>query len=368
MIPLVDLRAQYAAHKCEINTAIHEVLYDCQFYKGPHVERFEREFADYLGAKYCVGIGNCTDALYLALRGYGIGAGDEVIVPAMTFIATAEAVTMAGAVPVFVDIDPKTYNIDLGKIERAITEKTRAIIPVHLCGRAVDMAQLMEIVRPYGLLVIEDCAQAAGAKWAGKAVGTWGNAGCFSFYPSKNLGAYGDGGAVVTNDINFERHIRMLSDHGRLEKFEHFIEGVSSRLDGLQAAVLSAKLPHLDIWNQRRFVHALSYNARLGDIEGIALPETPLDETTHVFHCFVVRVKNRFTVWTILKEKGIETGLHYPVALPFTKAYARFCHAPEDFPEAYAYSWECLSLPMYPELTVEQIEYVAASLIEAVNA
>jgi len=366
-IPLVDLRAQYASIKGEIDAAVQAVLDDCQFYKGPHVERFEREFAARLGTKHAVGVANCTDALYLSLRALGIGNGDEVIVPAMTFIATAEAVTMAGAVPVFVDIDPETYNINLDKIGAAVTEKTKAIIPVHLCGRAVDMTRLMEIAHKYGLAVIEDCAQAAGAEWDGRPVGTFGNTGCFSFYPSKNLGAYGDGGAVVTDNDYIARKVRMLADHGREEKFDHRFPGICSRLDALQAAVLTAKLPHLDEWNSKRYEMAVRYVLRQIETKEITLPEIPTDRREHVFHCFVVRVNERDKARSILAGKEIETGLHYPTALPFTKAYSWLGHKPEDFPEAYAFSQECLSLPMYPEMTIEQVKYVSDSLIEAVR-
>ena len=367
MIPLVDLRAQYASIKGEIDAAVRAVLDDALFYKGPHVERFERAFGEYLGVEHVIGVANCTDALYLALRALRIGPGDEVIVPAMTFIATAEAVTMAGATPVFVDMDPATYNIDLDKIQRAVTVKTKAIIPVHLCGRAVDMTRLMAIANAWGLAVIEDCAQAAGAEWDGRAVGTFGQAGCFSFYPSKNLGAYGDGGAVVMHEEHLARMVRMLADHGREKKFDHEFEGVSSRLDALQAAVLTAKLRYLDVWNQVRRCAAALYATLLLDNEDISLPAVMADSESHVFHCFVIRVKNRDRVRAHLSEKGIETGIHYPVPVPLTPAYARFGYAPEDFPEAYAYSQECLSLPMYPELTEEQIGIVCDALIEAVN-
>jgi len=367
-IPLVDLHTQYLAHRREIDAAIQAVLDDCLFYKGPHVETFENLFAAKHRIDHCVGVANCTDALYLCLRAFGIGAGDEVIVPANTFIATAEAVTLTGARPVFVDIDPLTYNIDLKKIEASITERTRAIIPVHLCGRAVDMTQILAIARPRGLKVIEDCAQAVGAEWAGRPVGTWGDAGCFSFYPSKNLGACGDGGAVITNNPKLACTVRKFADHGRLYKFDHEFEGISSRLDALQAAILTVKLPHVAIWNQKRYLGALTYSVCLKGLNGITLPDIPAEHKNHVFHCFVIRLKNRDAVRAYLAEKGIETGLHYPIALPFTKAYARFGYKPEDFPEAFAFTQECLSLPLYPELTVDKIAFVAASLIEAMHA
>ena len=367
-VPLVDLHAQYLAHRCEIDAAIQAILDDCLFYKGPHVEAFENLFAAKFGAEHCIGVANCTDALYLCLRAFGIGAGDEVIVPANTFIATAEAVTLAGARPVFVDIDPATYNIDIKRIERAVTGATRAIIPVHLCGRAVDMEHLRFVASVHSLKIIEDCAQAVGAEWEGRPVGTWGDAGCFSFYPSKNLGAYGDGGAVITDDAAFARKVRMLADHGREQKFDHEFEGVSSRLDALQAAILTAKLPHLGYWNQKRYLGALAYSVCLKGLDGITLPDIPAEHKNHVFHCFVIRLKNRDAVRAYLAEKGIETGLHYPIALPFTNAYARFGYKPEDFPEAFAFTQECLSLPLYPELTVDKIAFVAESLIEAMHA
>jgi dTDP-4-amino-4,6-dideoxygalactose transaminase len=361
MIPLVDLRAQYASIKGEIDAAIQSVVNDCQFYKGPHVERFEKAFGG-------IGVGNCTDALYLSLRALRIGAGDEVIVPAMTFAATAEAVTMAGANPVFVDMDPTTYCLDLDKAEAAITEQTAAIIPVHLFGRVVNMDRIDEMARKSGISIIEDCAQAAGAEWRGEPSWCWSDAACYSFYPTKNLGAYGDGGMVRVKDGYLGERIRMLADHGRREKFNHEMSGVCSRLDALQAAILSAKLPHLDEWNRQRYLAAIGLSVNLMDEKSIVLPDIPLDRREHVFHLFVVRLKNRDKIRAILAARGIETGLHYPIALPFTKAYAHLGHAPEDFPEAYAFSQECLSLPMYPELTLEQIRYIANSLKDAVRA
>lgn len=368
-VPLVDLRAQYLAHGAEIDAAIKAVIDDCLFYKGPHVEAFEALFASRLRAEHVVGVANCTDALYLCMRALGIGPGDEVIVPAMTFIATAEAVSLTGARPVFADIDPATYNIDLDKAAQAITPRTVAIVPVHLCGRAVDMDRLRLVAAKRSLHIIEDCAQAVCAEWRGRAVGTWGDAGCFSFYPSKNLGGYGDGGAVVTHEAALARRVRMLADHGRMEKFDHEFEGVSSRLDALQAAILGAKLRHIGAWNQRRYLGALTYAVHLRGIEGIRLPDIPVDHRSHVFHCFVVRVRaeRRAAIRERMAAKGIETGLHYPVALPFMKAYAHFGHEPSEFPEARAFSHECLSLPLYPELTVDRIRYVAEALIEAVH-
>lgn len=367
-IPLVDLHAQYLVHRGAIDAAIQTVLDDCLFYKGPHVEAFESQFAATVKAEHCIGVANCTDAPYLCLRALGIGTGDEVIVPANTFIATAEAVTLAGARPVFVDIDPATYNIDIKKIGGAVTWVTKAIIPVHLCGRAVDMEHLRSVASVHSLKIIEDCAQAVGAEWGGRPVGTWGDAGCFSFYPSKNLGAYGDGGAVITDDGALARKVRMLADHGRERKFDHEFEGMSSRLDALQAAILTAKLPHLGFWNYRRYLGALTYEVNLQHQADIMLPDIPANRKNHVFHCYVVRLKDRDGVRARLAEKGIETGLHYPVALPFAKAYSRFGHQPEDFPEAFAFTQECLSLPLYPELTGDKIAFVADSLIEAMNA
>lgn len=368
MIPLLDLRAQYASIKGEIDAAIGAVLGDCQFHKGPHLKAFEDAFSAYIGAGYCIGTANCTDALYLCLRSLNIGSGDEVIVPAMTFIATAEAVTLTGATPVFVDIEHGSCNIDIDKAAAAVTDKTMAIIPVHLSGRAVDMVRLCRMANGPGLFVIEDCAQAAGAEWDGQSVGTWGNAGCFSFYPSKNLGAYGDGGAVVTNTDFLAYRVRTLADHGQFDKSTHHSEGICSRLDALQAAILNAKLAHLDAWNAKRRAWAIAYDDRLSAIPGIGLPNIPDDPASHVFHCYVVRVKNRDAVRARLAEKGIATGVHYQEALPLMRAYARFGHTAGEFPEAYAYANECLSLPMYPELTTDQIDYIAASLTEAVHA
>lgn len=368
MIPLVDLKVQYASIRGEIDAAVHAVLGDCRFYQGPHVEAFERSFAGFLGAEHCVGVGSCTDALYLTLRALRVGAGDEVIVPAMTFIATAEAVSMTGATPVFVDMDPRTANIDVRLIEDVVTEKTKAIIPVHLAGRAVWMDEVYIIADKRGLAVVEDCAQAAGAMWNGKRVGTFGEAGCFSFYPSKNLGAYGDGGAVVTSSESLARTVRMLADHGRERKFDHELIGVCSRLDGLQAAVLRAKLPHLDSWNLKRNMRAVRYTELLADVPGVELPDIPEDWMEHVFHCFMVRVEKRGAVAEAMRARGIEVGYHYPVPVPLTKAYAHMGHKPWHFTHAYSFANECLTLPLYPELTDAHMETVVNALSEAVRA
>lgn len=361
-IPFVDLKSQYAAIKTEIDQAIAEVLSKTAFIGGAHVESFEKAFGHFCQTRYCVGVGNGTDALYLALRALGIGTGDEVITTANSFIATSEAVTMTGARVVFVDINPATYNIDVNQIEDKITQKTRAIIPVHLYGQPADMDPILDIARKYRLRVIEDAAQAHGAVYKGKQIGTIGDAACFSFYPGKNLGAYGDGGAIVTNDEELATRARMLANHGRIDKYNHEVEGVNSRLDGLQAAILEVKLRYLPEWNEKRRKNAYLYNVSLHD-SGIITPGE-IDRIKAVYHLYVVRVKSdlRTKLQAHLKAQGIATGIHYPIALPRLAAYAYLKPRPQDFPEAVKASNEILSLPMFPELEKGQIEYIVENI------
>lgn len=371
MIPLVDLKLQYHNIKIEIDEAIQTVLNEAAFYKGRHVREFEENFRDYLGVNHCVGVANCTDALQLALHAVGVKPGSEIITAANTFIATSEAISAVGAEPAFVDIDLTTYNIDLHKIESKITEHTAAIIPVHLNGRAIDMDEILRIARKHHLYVIEDCAQACGAEWKGRRVGTIGDIGCFSFYPGKNLGAYGDGGALVTDNEEYARYLRMAADHGREEKYVHEFEGMSSRLDGIQAAILNVKLKYLDKWNECRYDNAWIYNNNLNDAEGIISPSfpPPSKRESHVFHVFLVRVKNRDMVFRLMKGAGIEVGMHYPNILPCQPAYSRQGYRNEfqEFPNATRVAEECLSLPMYPELSGKQIKYIASTLKEIVG-
>lgn len=363
-VPFVDLWAQYQSIKNEIDNAIEGVIKSSAFIGGQYVKQFEVEFAEYCRAKYCVGVGNGTDAIYIVLRALGIGIGDEVITVANSFIATSEAITMTGARVVFVDCDPETYNIDVASIEEAITKRTKTILPVHLYGHPAEMESISKIAYNHGLFVIEDAAQAHGAKVGEVRTGCLGHAACFSFYPGKNLGAYGDGGAIVTNDEKLAVNCRMIANHGRVEKYDHDMEGVNSRLDGLQAAVLHTKLGHLEEWTEKRRRNAQTYMQLLKDAEIILPVELP--GFRHVYHLFVIRIKNRDAVRAYLDEKGIETGIHYPIVLPNLGAYHYLGHKPQDFPVATQYSQEVLSLPMYPELTEAQIEYVCKHL-RAVN-
>jgi dTDP-4-amino-4,6-dideoxygalactose transaminase len=363
-IPFVDLKAQYYSIKEEIDQTISNVIQDSAFIGGKYAKVFEQSFADYIGVKNCVGVGNGTDALYVALRALGISDGDEVITAANTFIATSEAITMTWAKVVFVDCNEGTYNIDADKLEQAITDKTKAIIPVHLYGQPAGMDKINDIAKKHDLYVVEDAAQAHGSVYKGQRTGTIGDIACFSFFPGKNLGAYGDAGAIITNDDELARKARMFANHGRIEKYNHEFEGVNSRLDGLQAAILDVKLKHLDKWIERRRAIAKMYDAALKDI--VATPSV-LPDVKHVYHLYVIRIKSRDRVKELLAEKGIATGIHYPIPLPFLKAYSYLEHKPADFPVAYSMKDEILSLPIHGDMTDEQVEYVIASLKDIVN-
>ena len=359
-VPFVDLKVQYESLKPELDAAISEVIGATAFISGRYAEAFEKSFAKYIGTEHCVAVANGTDALEIALLALGIGNGDEVIVPANTFFATAEAVSNIGAIPVFVDCDPSSYNIDVGKIEDKITDRTTVIIPVHLYGRPAEMEDIMALARKHELKVIEDCAQSHGADHNGRRTGTFGHIASFSFYPGKNLGAYGDAGAIVTNDAAAAERARLIANHGQPEKYRHTLIGRNSRMDGIQAAVLSVKLPHLDDWIAARRRHAELYNELLSDTD-ISLPATP-ENLRHVYHLYVIRVEERDRVAGTLKEAGIDTGLHYPIALPFLEVYSEMGHQPADFPVAHGQMGELLSLPMYAELRPEQIHHVCDTL------
>jgi dTDP-4-amino-4,6-dideoxygalactose transaminase len=357
MIRFVDLRAQYESIRGEIDAAMQAVIDQSAFIGGPEIRRFEEEFAAYCEAAACVGLGNGTDALFLTLRALGIGAGDEVITVAHTFIATSEAISLAGARPIFVDIREDTMLMDPAALEAAITPRTRAIIPVHLYGQPCEMDRIMSIARRHGLKVVEDAAQAHGARWQDRRAGSLGDAACFSFYPGKNLGAYGDAGAVVSQDTELIQRIRMLANHGRLEKYTHEIEGTNSRLDGLQAAVLRVKLRYLDAWNAARQEHAAQYLEALRG-EGIHLPAVhPAAEP--VWHLFVVRLQDRDRLQTYLKSEGIATGVHYPIPLHQQPAYRYHALAQAWLPVTEQVAAQVLSLPMYPELTGDDIATVS---------
>lgn len=362
-VPFVDLCAQYQVIKEEIQKELIEVMESATFILGDKVRRFEEEFARLYGVQYCIGVASGTDALLLTLKALGIGAGHEVITAVNTFIATAEAIVHAGAKPIFVDIDPHTYNIDTSQIEEKITPRSRAIIPVHLYGQPADLEPIMRLAEAYNLYVIEDAAQAHGAEYKGRKVGSIGHAACFSFYPTKNLGAYGDAGAVVTNDEKCRLTVRKLRDHGGIEKYQHDLVGYNSRLDTLQAAVLLVKLRYLDQWNRMRQRNAQLYNDLLSEIPNIVLPKV-LEGAQHVYHLYVIRVEqgDRDKLRQYLQQKGIVTGIHYPIPLHLTKSFKYLGYKEGDFPVAEDCAKKTLSLPMYPELTREQIEYVVEQI------
>lgn len=362
-VPFVDLYAQYLDNKNEIDSAIETVIRETSFIKGHHVKEFEENYARYFGVKHCIGVANGTDAIYIVLKMLGIGEDDEVITAGISWISTSETITQAGATPVFVDVDPKTFTINPSLIEEKITSKTKAIIPVHIYGQSADLNPIIEICKKYNLLLIEDCAQAHFAEYNNQYVGTFGIASTFSFYPGKNLGAYGDAGAIITNDDLLAEKCRMYASHGALTKHHHLMEGINSRLDGLQAAILNVKLPKIHDWNKKRLANAMYYSKLLSGINEIVLPSIR-DNSFHIFHVFCLRVENRDELQHYLKENGIETAIHYPVALPNMPAYQYRGYNPQDFPVATTYQDQILSLPMFPELTKEQMDYVAQKIKE----
>jgi len=356
-VPFLDLKAQYNAIRGEINSAIQEVLESTAFAGGPYVAKFEEQFAAYCGTRYAVGVGNGTDALWLVMLAKGIGPGDEVITVPNTFIATAEAVSLCGAKPVFVDVDPRTYTMDPAGLKRAITARTKAIIPVHLFGQTADMDPLLAIAREHGLMVIEDACQAHGAQYKGRIAGSMGVAGCFSFYPGKNLGAYGEAGAVVTDDQELAAKIKVLREHGQPRKYIHSVIGWNARMDGIQGAILSVKLRHLPAANEARRAHARQYSELLSGVAGIVLPvEMPVAK--HVYHIYAIRSKKRDELISRLAARDIACGIHYPVPLHLQEAYASLGLPMGTYPVAEVSAQEFVSLPMYPELSVEQIAYV----------
>ena len=351
-VPFVDLKTQYQTIKPEIDAALAELVESCRFVGH---QGFEEEFASYVGRRHCLGVGNGTDALHAAMKAIGLGPGDEVVTAANTFIATAEAISLTGATPVFVDNDPEFYNIDVERLEAAITPRTKAIVPVHLYGQPCAIDRVMAIAQEHGLKVIEDAAQAHGAAWQGKNAGSWGDAACYSFYPGKNLGAYGDAGAVVTDQDDLAAWVSSYCNHGRHDHLVHGMVGVNSRLDGLQGAVLSVKLRHLEAWTESRIAAAARYGEGLRDV--CAVPATHPD-ARHVFHLYVVRVANRDEVRKHLQEAGIATGVHYLKALPFVAAYQDLGGSFEQFPVAHRYQDEIVSLPMHGDLDDAQIDLV----------
>ncbi|HYY89024.1 MAG TPA: DegT/DnrJ/EryC1/StrS family aminotransferase [Chloroflexota bacterium] len=356
-IPLVDLGAQLRPLRADILRAIEDVLDSSQLLLGPQTSAFEDEFASYCGARFCVTVANGTDALHLALRAAGVGPGDEVITVAHTFVATAEAVVLAGAVPVFVDIDPCTYTIDPALIEARITPRTRAIIPVHLYGQMADMDPILAIAAQHHLTVIEDAAQAHGAEYRGRRAGSLGDLGCFSFYFSKNLGAYGESGAVVTSNPDLAARLRRLRDHGSEARYHHVEFGFNARMDEIQAAVLRVKLRHLDDWNAQRREHASLYDTLLCDAD-VVVPQLAAGRL-HVYYVYVVRSADRDNLRQLLHARGIGTGIHFPVPVHLQQASRGLGYANGDLPHAEQAAREVLSLPMYPELTPEQVRCVA---------
>ena len=363
-VPFLDLKAQYNSIKDELNPEINWVLENTSFILGEKVKNFEESFASYCNKKHCVAVNSGTSALHLTLLAYGIESGDEIITVPNTFIATVEAISYTGAKPILVDIDESTQTIDVNLIEKAITEKTKAIIPVHLFGQPANLDPIIEIARKHNLIIIEDCAQAHGSEYRGKKVPVT-ETGCFSFYPGKNLGAYGEGGAVLTNNEEVAKKIIMLRDHGQKEKYHHQYLGYNSRMDGFQGAVLNVKLKHLNKWTEQRREKARLYNQLL---LGIADTQKEADYAKHVYHLYVVRVKEREKLAEFLKSKEIDTGIHYPIPIHLQEAYSDLGYKQGDFPISEKITNEILSLPIYPELTEEQIKHVVNSIKEFTNS
>lgn len=360
MIPFVDLKAQYVGIKDEVNAAIQHVLETCQFTLGAEVAEFEKEFAAYCSGQHGIGVNTGTSALHLSLLAAGIGPGDEVITVPFTFVATVAAIHYSGAKTVFVDIDPQTFTMDVKSIEAAITERTKAIIPVHLYGQPADMDPILEIAKRHNLVVIEDACQAHGAEYKGRRVGSLGDMGCFSFYPGKNLGAYGEGGMVVTNNGEYNRTLRMLRDWGAEQKYHHVLKGYNYRLEGIQGAVLRVKLKYLEEWTESRRAAAAYYDQLLKGL-GIVTP-TAMSYARHVYHVFAIRTNNRSEWQQALQAKGIQTGIHYPIPIHLLPAYADLGYQVGDFPHSEKAANEVLSLPMFAELTRAQCEEVCDAI------
>ena len=366
-VPFLNLRAGHDALRGEITAAIQEVIDSSAFAGGKFVSLFEQEFATYCRAKHAIGLGHGTEALWAVLLAKGVGPGDEVITVPSTFMATAEAISFCGAEPVFVDIDEETYTMNPALLERAITPKTKAIIPVHLFGQSADMDSILEIARRHGLFVLEDACQAHGAEYKGRRAGSIGLAGAFSFYPGKNLGAMGEAGAVVTNDAGVKEYIEMFRDHGQRKKYYHGLVGWNARMDGIQGAVLSVKLKHLDKATAARRSHAALYESLLAGEEKLRLPREAKDRL-HVYHLYAVRAPNRDAIIDALAKQGIHCGIHYPIPVHLQEAYSSLGLAKGSFPVAERCAEQFISLPMFPELTRDQIETVARELKIALRA
>ncbi|HWA10147.1 MAG TPA: DegT/DnrJ/EryC1/StrS family aminotransferase [Opitutaceae bacterium] len=362
-VPYNDLHAQYLTIKAGVDEAIARTVRDSAFIRGPEVEAFERAFAGKIGTRHCVSCANGTDALYVAFRALGLQPGDEVITSAHSWIASSETVTQAGGRVVFADTDPSTYTLDPADVARKITPRTRGLLPVHLYGQTADLSAIMALAKKHGLWVVEDCAQAHLAHYAGRTAGTFGAIATFSFYPGKNLGAMGDAGCLVTDDDRLADFAAMFARHGGKKKGDHEIEGINSRLDGLQAAILNVKLPHLERWTQARQALAREYDRQLAGVGDLVLPAVGA-ERDHVYHIYAVRTPARDALRAHLAAQGIQTQINYPTALPFLPAYRRLGHRPADFPHAHAHQSQLLSLPLYPEITPAQVAF----LLEQIKA
>jgi dTDP-4-amino-4,6-dideoxygalactose transaminase len=365
-IPFVDLHAQYLSIKDEIDYVISDVIKKSLFVRGPYVDKFEQMFAEMMERKYCISCANGTDSLYIAMVALGVKPGDEVIAPAHSWISTTETITQAGGTVVFCDTEADTFTIDPKDIEAKITPKTVGIIPVHLFGQPADMDQIMAIAKKHNLWVLEDCAQAHLARYKGQLVGTFGNAASFSFYPGKNLGAMGDAGAIVTNDQMLANKMAKFARHGGLKKGDHQIEGINSRLDGIQAAILSVKLPHLVGWTKLRQERAQRYTNLLSNVDGVKTP-TVATYSEHVWHLYVIKHENRDALGEYLNKQAIQTVVNYPTALPFLPAYRRLAHIPEHFPNAYDNQSRIISLPLYPELSDFSQDLVVKTINDFIN-
>jgi dTDP-4-amino-4,6-dideoxygalactose transaminase len=364
-IPYLDLKSQYDTIRKEVLTALETVCESARFAQGPMTIQFEEAFADYCGVKHCVSVNSGTSALHLAMRCLDVGPGDEVITVPMTFIATTWAISYTGARPVFVDIDPERRTMDVSKLEAAITPRTKAILPVHLFGQPADMEPILRIADRHGIPVVEDAAQAHGARYQGQRIGQLGRMGCFSFYPGKNLGAYGEGGALVTNDSDFAARARTLRDHGQSQRYYHDEIAYNYRMDSFQAAVLNIKLKRLDEWNAARARQAWEYSELLDGLP-IKLP-THFKDSESVWHCYVIESDHRDDLRSCLLEAGVETGIHYPIPVHLQRAYASLGHSPGDFPISEDFAHRCLSLPIYGELTDVQIRAVVEALQETIQ-
>jgi len=361
-VPFVDLKRQYLSIKPELESKLLAAARSTNYILGSEVEEFEKEFAYYCGVKYAIGVASGTDALVLALKALGIGCGDEVITVPNTFIATVDAIHRNGAKPVFIDVDPITLNLNVDQIEKKISKKTKAIIVVHLYGQPAELTKVLAVAQSYNLKVIEDACQAHGAVYEGKRVGSYGDVGCFSFYPAKNLGAMGDGGIVVTNSSELAEKLKLLRNYGQKEKNIHKIAGFNSRLDELQAAILKVKLKHLDAWNEKRRKLAEQYTKQLSHLPVNLL--SPIPQGKHVYHLYVIKVKQRNKLKTFLEAKGVSTGIHYPIPIHLQQAYSFLGYDRGSFPHAEQAANEILSLPMFPELSQKELNYVVAQIEE----